>query len=92
VDIEILLKKLSKKSKIGLIINDLERSKLAFNLFKLVSEIFLKTNTAKHDGLVSVASGFKRKELLNISKKILNQKSIIRWRWAFRYQWILKNN
>jgi hypothetical protein len=85
-----LLKILLKKSNNGLVINDLQRSRIAFNLFKIVSNLFLKTDTSKHDGLVSIARGFKKRELEHISKKIPNQKSEIHWRWAFRYQWILK--
>src|SRR5690606_936980 len=85
-----LLKTLLKKSNNGLVINDLQRSRIAFNLFKIVSKLFLKSDTAKHDGLVSIARGFKKDELEHISKKIPNQKSEIHWRWAFRYQWILK--
>jgi ubiquinone/menaquinone biosynthesis C-methylase UbiE len=88
--IEELLKILLKKSNNGLVINDLQRSRIAFNLFKIVSKLFLKTKTAKYDGLVSIARGFKKDELEHISKKIPNQKSEIHWRWAFRYQWILK--
>lgn len=90
--IESLLNTSLKKVNIGLIINDLQRSKQAFNLFKIVSKLFLKTKTAKHDGLVSIARGFKKSELESISKKIPNQQSAIHWHWAFRYQWILKKN
>ena len=89
-NIEALLRTLLNKSKKGLIVNDLQRSMVAFSLFKVVSKLFLKTKTAKHDGLVSIARGFKKYELENISRKIPNQQSIIHWRWAFRYQWILK--
>jgi ubiquinone/menaquinone biosynthesis C-methylase UbiE len=88
--IEKLLNILLKKSNNGLVINDLQRSRIAFNLFKIVSKLFLKTKTAKYDGLVSIARGFKKDELEYISKKIPNQKSEIHWKWAFRYQWILK--
>ncbi len=88
--IESLLKALVSKSDIGLVINDLERSKYAFNLFKVFSGVFLKTNTAKYDGLVSIARGFKKSELAQFSANIANQKSTIQWRWAYRYQWILK--
>ncbi len=87
--IENLVSILLNNSNIGLIINDLHRSKLAFNLFKIFSKLFLKTKTAKHDGLVSIARGFKKNELEGISKETLNQQSEIHWRWAFRYQWIL---
>jgi hypothetical protein len=91
-EIENLLNILLKKTNIGLIVNDLQRNKQAFKLFKLVSKLFLKTKTAEHDGLVSIARGFKKNELESISKKIPNQHSEIHWRWAFRYQWILKKN
>ncbi len=89
-EIEDLLNILMAKTSKGLIINDLHRSKLAFNLFKLMSKLFLKTKTAEHDGLVSIARGFKKSELEAISKRIPNQKSSIRWQWAYRYQWIME--
>ena len=85
-----ILNLLLSKTKIGLVINDLERSKAAFNLFKIASQLFLKTKTARHDGLISVARGFKKQELENIAMKIPYQQSEIYWRWAFRFQWILK--
>lgn len=90
--IEELLTTLIDKAKIGIVVNDLQRSKQAFQLFKLFSNVFLKTKTARHDGLVSIARSFKELDLKNISKKIPNQKSIIKWCWAYRYQWILKKN
>jgi len=85
-----LLENLSAKAKVGIVINDLERSKLAFRLFQLFSRLFLKTNTARFDGLVSIARGFKQKELTRLSENIKGTSSFIKWRWAFRYQWILK--
>lgn len=88
--IERFLKTLMPRVNIGIAINDLHRNKLAFNLFKIVSALFLKTDTARHDGLVSIAKGFKRGELVHLSKKIPGQTSEIQWRWAFRYQWVMK--
>lgn len=90
--IEILLNAISKKTTAGMIINDLHRSKVAFILFKVMSRLLLKTKTAKHDGLVSIASGFKKYELEKISAEIEGQQSEIKWRWAFRYQWIIRKN
>lgn len=83
------INRLQEKAKVGVVVNDLQRSRMAFWLFKIVVSLFLKTKIAKHDGLVSVARGFKRSELLDFSKKIKNSNSFIRWRWAFRYQWII---
>ncbi|MCG2430337.1 methyltransferase domain-containing protein [Aequorivita xiaoshiensis] len=91
-EIKKLTKKILIKSRLGIVINDLERSKLAFNLFKLVHKLFLKTKTARHDGLISIAKGFKKNELVKFSEHIPNQRSTIRWCWAYRFQWIIKKN
>lgn len=88
--IEQLLKIILEKSSIGVIVNDLHRNKMAFNLFKMFSKLFLTSKTAAHDGLISITKGFKKNELETFSKRIVNQHSILHWRWAFRYQWILK--
>lgn len=85
-----LLTKLSEASKVGVVVNDLQRSRLSFFLFSIVRYILLRTKTARNDGLVSIARGFKRKELEELSENIPTQTSCIKWKWAFRYQWILK--
>jgi len=91
-DILLLLDKILATVKVGVVINDLHRSWLAFGLFKIVSHIFLKTETARFDGLVSIARGFRRKELeqLQARVRVQNIQAFISWKWAFRYQWILK--
>lgn len=87
-DILKLVNTLVKKASIGVLINDLHRHKLAYYLFTLIT-LPIKNKMIKEDGLVSILRGFKREELLRISKK-LNIKSSIKWRWAFRFQWILR--
>lgn len=77
-----------KQTKIGIVVNDLHRHKLAYYLFVLLS-VFIKNNMIIEDGLTSVLRGFKRNELAHISKK-LKVKPQISWKWAFRFQWILK--
>ena len=77
-----------KQTKIGIVVNDLHRHKLAYYLFMLLS-VFIKNNMIIEDGLTSVLRGFKRNELTHISKK-LKVKPQISWKWAFRFQWILK--
>lgn len=84
-----LVKRLSKQAKVGIVVNDLHRSRWAFWLFRIFSSVFLKTKIAKHDGLVSVARGFKKHELEQMSTNI-NGQHLLKWKWAFRYQWILK--
>ena len=77
-----------KQTKIGIVVNDLHRHKLAYYLFMLLS-VFIKNNMIIEDGLTSVLRGFKRNELAHISKK-LKVKPQISWKWAFRFEWILK--
>ncbi len=89
-DAEILdkLSQLNKNARIGIIVNDLQRSKLAYFLFNIIS-YFINNKIVRNDGLVSIRRGFKKQELMNFANQ-LNVKSDIGWRWAFRYQWIMK--
>lgn len=87
--IEQILSNLMSKCTLGLVVNDLQRSPIAFNLFKVFSSIFIKTKIAKHDGLVSVARSFRKSELEIMSKRLHFSKQTIKWKWAFRYQWVL---
>ena len=82
------LKNTLKQTKIAVIVNDLHRHKLAYYLFMLLSA-FIKNKMIIEDGLTSVLRGFKRNDLERISKK-LKVKAQISWKWAFRFQWILK--
>ena len=88
-EIESLLSGLIKQTTKGIVINDLHRCKKAYYLFKMIS-IFIKNPMVRNDGAVSVLRGFKKTELMEISKKIANTVNTISWQWAFRYQWIIK--
>jgi 2-polyprenyl-3-methyl-5-hydroxy-6-metoxy-1,4-benzoquinol methylase len=83
-----LLKQVLDKSSVGIVVNDLHRHSLAYYLFKLLG-LVIKNDMVKQDGLTSILRGFKRSDLEEISKR-LKLKSQIQWRWAFRYQWIIK--
>jgi SAM-dependent methyltransferase len=91
-DIVSLLQRLSERANIGIVVNDLHRSRVAFGLFRLISNMFLTTPLTRRDGLVSIARGFKKKELVYLSESIRGMNSYIRWNWAFRYKWILKKH
>jgi 2-polyprenyl-3-methyl-5-hydroxy-6-metoxy-1,4-benzoquinol methylase len=77
-----------KQTKKAIIVNDLHRHKLAYYLFMLLS-LFIKNKMIINDGLISVLRGFKRKDLVAISRKI-NVQPQISWKWAFRFLWIIK--
>lgn len=82
--------KFSKMASIGVVVNDLHRSRLAYYLFKVFSIIFIKTSTAKIDGSISITRGFKRTELEKFSIDLTNTRSFIKWKWAFRYLWVIQ--
>ena len=86
--IQWLLSRMSEQAGLGIVVNDLQRSIWAFRLFKLISPALLRTRIARHDGLVSIARSFRREELLKLAQAIPGFHQI-RWRWAFRYQWII---
>jgi len=83
-----LLNQIRQKASLGIVVNDLHRHALAYYLFKLLS-LGIKNEMVKQDGLTSILRGFKKEELEEISIKI-NAKSQIAWKWAFRYQWIIR--
>ena len=88
-EIESLLRSLLNKISIGIVINDLHRSRIAYYLFRLIS-IFIANPMVRNDGALSVLRGFKKDELLSINKKLGSNISTVNWNWAFRYQWIIK--
>ena len=88
-DLVSFLKPVLEKATLGVVVNDLHRHKLAYYLFKLLCTT-IKNKTIVEDGLTSVLRGFKRQELVDISQQ-LNANFQIRWKWAFRFQWILKH-
>jgi 2-polyprenyl-3-methyl-5-hydroxy-6-metoxy-1,4-benzoquinol methylase len=74
---------------LGVVINDLQRSSLAYRLFQSLCFVFRLNAMSREDGLVSILRGFKKKELIEFSKKLNFSNYTIKWKWAFRYQWII---
>ncbi|WP_103866167.1 methyltransferase domain-containing protein [Aquimarina sp. I32.4] len=89
-EIKKMINKVIKISSIGVIINDLHRSRIAYYLFKLFSFFFIRGYIAKNDGLVSIKRGFKKSELLDLANNLNLNTYSIDWKWAFRYRWIIK--
>lgn len=80
----------NENSSIGIVINDLQRSALAYRLFQVLCFVFRLNKMSREDGLVSILRGFKKEELENFSNKLNLKKYSIQWKWAFRYQWIIR--
>lgn len=90
-EIENIITIFKNNATIGVVINDLHRSKMAYRLFKIVSVLFGLKRMPREDGLISILRGFRRNELETFSKKLKLKRYSIHWKWAFRYQWIIYN-
>ncbi|PRZ23353.1 methyltransferase domain-containing protein [Flavobacterium granuli] len=78
-----------KNASLGVVINDLHRSSVAYRLFQALCFVFKLNTISREDGLTSILRGFKKEDLLCFSKKNNFKKYSIQWKWAFRYQWII---
>lgn len=72
-----------------IIINDLHRHRIAFLFFKYISPIFIKHEISKHDGLISIASGFKGRDFKKYAAAIGITNDRWTWKWSFRFIWII---
>jgi SAM-dependent methyltransferase len=74
----------------GFVINDLQRSPIAYCSVWFLTRLLRGSDLSKHDGPVSVLRAFTRTEL----EKLLQTSGVIeisiQWRWAFRYLVIAK--
>jgi 2-polyprenyl-3-methyl-5-hydroxy-6-metoxy-1,4-benzoquinol methylase len=76
----------------GFFINDLQRNTLAYYLIKWLTKIFSKSYLVKNDAPLSVARGFHKKEWEAIFEKAGITNYSIKWKWAFRYLIVCKND
>ncbi|WP_124980435.1 methyltransferase domain-containing protein [Nonlabens xiamenensis] len=79
-------KRLTSKA---IIINDLHRHAVAYYLFKYLSPIFIRNEISRHDGLVSIASGFKKADFKRYADFLNCTTDRLTWKWSFRYIWII---
>lgn len=87
--IEKLLRVFYKNATLGVVINDLHRSKIAYRSFQALCKVFRLNDMSREDGLVSILRGFKKVDLIQFSEKLGFRKYDVKWKWAFRYQWII---
>lgn len=85
-----LVNRFNSMASLGVVINDLQRSRLAYYLFQAFSLFFIKTKIARWDGLLSIKRAFTKADLEGYANAVLNAKHSIKWKWAFRYVWVLK--
>lgn len=79
-----------ENASIGIVINDLHRSAIAYRLFQALCFVFRLNAMSREDGLTSILRGFKKEELEQFSVALQVENHSIKWKWAFRYQWIVR--
>lgn len=84
-----LMEGFKTQSTTGIVVNDLHRSKIAYYLFKALCFVFGLNKMSKDDGLVSILRGFKKHDLQHFSRRLAFNNYSLKWKWAFRYQWII---
>ena len=82
---------MKKNSSKGFFINDLQRNTVAYFLIKWLTTIFSKSYMVKNDGPISVARSFRKKDWQMLFAKAGINNYSIKWKWAFRYLVICKN-
>ena len=87
-----LLRGFNAQARLGIVINDLHRTAVAYQLFRVICWLFGLNAMSRDDGLVSILRGFKAADLDRYAKELNFKHHLIRWKWAFRYQWIIKNS
>lgn len=85
----VLMQGFKSQAGMGIVVNDLHRSTIAYYLFMAICFIFRLNKMSRDDGLVSILRGFKKWDLLKYSQQLNFKKYTLRWKWAFRYQWII---
>ena len=83
---------MNENSKVGFFINDLHRHPVAYYFIQMATALFSGSYLVKNDGPISVLRAFKKKEWRNILDRAGISNYSIRWKWAFRFLIIVKND
>ena len=83
-------KRLKQQVSLGYIINDIHRHWLAYYSIKILTKFFSKSAMVKYDAPLSVLRAFKKSELQRILQSSQVKNFTICWKWAFRWQVIVR--
>lgn len=73
----------------AVIVNDLHRHPIAYYAIKTITRLFSKSYLVKHDGPLSVARAFIRRDWESILSAAGIREYSLKWRWAWRWQLII---
>jgi len=85
-----LFKWLQRQSSIGAVVNDIHRHWLAFHSIRWLTLLFSRSSMVKSDAPLSVLRAFRRDELEVLLSRAGITNYVLRWKWAFRWQLIIR--
>ena len=72
-----------------IVINDLQRNWIPYQLFRLTSRVLRFSHISRHDGKLSVKKSFTKNDWTRLLNKAGLRKFKLQWRWAFRWMAII---
>ncbi len=87
-----LLQRMARVARKAVVISDLHRHPIAYYSFIAFWHLFLKSPMVRYDGPLSVLRAYTRSEWAAMLRQAGFGKYTLRWKWAFRWQVIIKNN
>ena len=84
-----LIKRMCYLTRQAIIINDLDRSPIAYYSIKVITSVFSKSYLVKYDAPLSVARALTRSEWYNILQRAGIHQFQIKWMWAWRWQIVI---
>lgn len=84
------LKELKSQVSVGVVINDIHRHWFAYYAIRWLTKLFSRSAMVRHDAAVSVLRAFRKRELREILRSAGIAHYTIRWRWAFRWQVVIR--
>jgi 2-polyprenyl-3-methyl-5-hydroxy-6-metoxy-1,4-benzoquinol methylase len=89
-DLIVFFAQAKQQARIGIVINDIHRHWVSYHSIRILTRIFSKSAMVKFDAPMSVLRAFKKNELIKILEKAGIVNYSLHWRWAFRWQIIIK--
>lgn len=82
---------MKNQARVGVVINDIHRHSFSYHSIKLLTSLFSNSSMVKFDAPLSVKRAFRKGELIDILHAAGITNYTLKWRWAFRWQLIIKS-
>ena len=91
-ELVVMLRQWQRQAQAAVIINDLHRHWLAYHSIKWLTRLLGGSYLVRHDAPLSVARAFQRADWVALLARAGISTYELRWRWAFRWQLIIRTS